>query len=369
MSQNNQVDNNYMGKSGFVWFVGVVEDRLDPQYLGRVRVRCVGFHTQNKTELPTADLPWSQVILPVTSTGISGLGQSPAFLVEGTWVMGYFRDNDCQESIIMGTLPGYSIEKADTVKGFYDPNGIYPKNTQEVDTNRLAVNLKDDNGNESNPHLSLTLRRLARTIGVATADFDAVTAADSSEIVASDSDTWDQPAIPYASIYPYNHVLETESGHIKEYDDTANAERIHERHKSGTSYEIQADGTKTNLIKNDHFTVVTNNDKVSIGGQSDVSIDGRHKIFINKSGVVNNNYDINVGENANINVMVNKGNINLVTKEGKINLNAGGDYNVKVAGNYTLAVSGNKLETVEGTKTSNTSGAVVHRGKTIDLNP
>lgn len=360
---------NYMGRSGFIWYTGVVEDRKDPQYLGRVRVRCVGFHTQSKADLPTADLPWSQVLLPVTSTGISGLGQSPSFLVEGSWVMGYFRDTDCQEPIVMGTLPGYSIEKAATTKGFYDPNGVYPKNTQEVDTNRLAVNLKDEDGNEINPHLSLTLRRLSRIIGVATADFDATTAADSSEIVASDSDTWDQPAIPYATLYPYNHVLETESGHIKEYDDTAAGERIHERHKSGTSYEIDPSGSLTDLIKNDHYTVVTNNDKVSIGGQSDISVEGRHKLFINKSGAVNNNYDINVGENANINVMVNKGNINLVTKEGKINLNAGGDYNVKVAGNYTMAVSGNKTETVSGTKTSNTSGAVVHRGKTIDLNP
>jgi len=34
-----------------------------------------------------------------------------------------------------------------------------------------------------------------------------------------------------------------------------------------------------------------------------------------------------------------------------------------------VAVEGNILETVEGSKTSNTSGAVIHRGSTIDLNP
>jgi len=32
-------------------------------------------------------------------------------------------------------------------------------------------------------------------------------------------------------------------------------------------------------------------------------------------------------------------------------------------------VEGNKTETIEGNKTSNTTGAVVHRGSTIDLNP
>jgi len=71
------IDKNFMGRNGFVWFYGVVEDRNDPEYLGRVRVRAVGFHTDNKEKLPTTDLPWAQVILPVTSAGISGLGSSP----------------------------------------------------------------------------------------------------------------------------------------------------------------------------------------------------------------------------------------------------------------------------------------------------
>ena len=52
-------DNNYLGKNNFVWFNGVVEDRNDPQKLGRLRVRCVGIHTDNTDDLPTADLPWS----------------------------------------------------------------------------------------------------------------------------------------------------------------------------------------------------------------------------------------------------------------------------------------------------------------------
>ena len=42
----------------------------------------------------------------------------------------------------------------------------------------------------------------------------------------------------YAATYPRNHVFETEGGHIKEYDDTFDKERIHERHSSGSGYEI-----------------------------------------------------------------------------------------------------------------------------------
>ena len=37
----------FMGQDGFIWFVGVVEDRNDPERIGRVRVRCLGFHTED----------------------------------------------------------------------------------------------------------------------------------------------------------------------------------------------------------------------------------------------------------------------------------------------------------------------------------
>ena len=50
-------------------------------------------------------------------------------------------------------------------------------------------------------------------------------------------------------------------------------------------------------------------------------------------------------------------------------LNSGGDYNLKVKGNYSSVIEGYKSEIIEGTKTSSTTGAVVHKGSTIDLNP
>ena len=41
------MDKYFLGRNGFIWFTGVVEDRIDPQYLGRVRVRAIGYHTQD----------------------------------------------------------------------------------------------------------------------------------------------------------------------------------------------------------------------------------------------------------------------------------------------------------------------------------
>ncbi len=363
---------NFLGKSGFIWFNGVVEDRNDPQKLGRLRVRCVGIHTDDKNLLPTADLPWSMVIHPITSSGISGLGHSPSFIVEGSWVFGYFRDGEsCQEPMVIGTLPGKPVELADVNKGFYDPNGVYPKYKDEVDTNRLATN------DAANPHLALELRKATRKLDVPTADFDIITIDlhVGNQINASDGDTWSQPAIPYNATYPFNHVFESESGHIMEYDDSLDNERIFQSHRTGTSYEIDKDGNRVDIIKGDHYNILSGKRQEVIEGNADITIDGRHKVYINKSGTLDNHYDIQIGPNASINIQVDKGNINLVTKDGQLNANVGGDYNLKVSGDMNVKVDGAFKEDIAKTKTSNTQQAVLHTGQTfkvlanrIDLN-
>ena len=47
------------------------------------------------------------------------------------------------------------------------------------------------------------------------------TAKTSTVPTANSSTTWNEPDSAYDASYPKNHVLETESGHIKEYDDTS----------------------------------------------------------------------------------------------------------------------------------------------------
>ena len=46
----------FLGQDGFVWAIGVVEDRFDPEKLGRVRVRWLGYHTEDKSKILTKDL-------------------------------------------------------------------------------------------------------------------------------------------------------------------------------------------------------------------------------------------------------------------------------------------------------------------------
>ena len=92
--------------------INVVEDRDDPSKLGRVRVRCVGYHTDNKTKIPTEDLPWAWVMQNIHTPSMNGWGDTPGFMVEGTWVVGFFRDADTlQEPIVIGTLPTFQIKQ------------------------------------------------------------------------------------------------------------------------------------------------------------------------------------------------------------------------------------------------------------------
>jgi hypothetical protein len=357
----------FMGKAGFQWFVGVVEDRKDPQTLGRLRVRCLGYHTEGLDKLPTADLPWAHVMNPITSATVSGLGQSPLGAVEGTWVVGFFQDgSDAQQPIIIGTLPGVPSELPDigAKKGFMDAvNGAYPK-YKETDVNRLAVNSKSEaSGNheatEDNPHSTLTIRRADRTVSIGRADFNEVPAfmsdLDNQTLSGDDGTAFSEPEIPYDATYPYNHVYESEAGHIREMDDTPTKERIHERHASGSGYEIHPDGSKVTRVKKDNYDLVTGDDFAHIKGNSSTTVDGGVRVFVNADGSTDDhNYTIEVGNNANVNIQVNKGNVNVVTNEGDINMKSGRNINIEATQGIRLqsqtvdiSVSGQWTETTK----------------------
>lgn len=97
----------------FVWWMGVVEDRMDPLMLGRVRVRIWGHHATDPDVLPTDRLPWAVFMQNPTSAANSGVGNTPLGLVPGTWCIGWFLDGaDMQQPIIMGTVGGIPRSKA-----------------------------------------------------------------------------------------------------------------------------------------------------------------------------------------------------------------------------------------------------------------
>ena len=297
----------FMGLDGFIWFVGVVENRNDPAELGRVQVRCLGYHTEDLSLIPTADLPWAHVMHPVTDPSMQGLGNTPSFLVEGSWVVGFFRDaREKQQPVIMGTLPGYPEELPDTELGFNDPTGTYPNESKiysghglsESDVSRLA------RGIESEEHEGLKLRRRLKQDDIPIATKPHIpTVSDSS--TAEERTTWSEPdpksvasnLIPYPSAkYPYNHVYESEAGHIQEIDDTPGGERLMQQHSTGSFQEIHPDGSKVVKVVGDNYEIIAGSSNVLISGDVSLTMSGNVRELVKGDYVleVEGNYTQNI---------------------------------------------------------------------------
>lgn len=115
MDQQNETSKDFAGKNGFTWWIGYVEDRQDPLKLGRVRVRCVGWHNEAKTALPTENLPWGMVLYPPNN-------QNPYAPKEGDMVFGFFLDGEnAQQPVVLGVFPSIPLRGANPKDGFNDP--------------------------------------------------------------------------------------------------------------------------------------------------------------------------------------------------------------------------------------------------------
>ena len=103
------------------WFVGeVVNVKDDPLQLGRAQVRAFGVYD----DIEDADLPWAQIVVPITQGIHEGKGQNLGLLV-GTQVFGIFLDGqNSQLPMVIGSIPkdGDTNEKA---KSNYPKNKVY----------------------------------------------------------------------------------------------------------------------------------------------------------------------------------------------------------------------------------------------------
>jgi len=328
-------ENYFMGLDGFVWFTGVVENRNDPAKLGRVQVRCLGYHTEDLIDIPSKDLPWAHIMMPVTDPSMQGLGNSPSFLTEGTWVVGFFRDAmEKQQPVIMGSLPGVPQVVADKTKGFNDPNGKYPgtithsnHTIEESDVSRLA------RGQTSETHLSLQNRRANKWEKIPTAtkpNLSTVSTTSKAETLSTFSEP-DPKGLkvdtsPYTSAeYPYNHVYESESGHITEIDDTPGGERLYRQHKSGTYEEIVADGTKTVKVFGDNYELTAGANNVFVKGNINLTCSGT------KRERIDGDYILEVGGDFTRKIHKNE--------QVKIGATGGGNLEEEIIGNHGFNIA------------------------------
>jgi len=406
-----------MGKEGFVWWQGVVEDRHDPLYLGRCKVRILGWHSENKNDQPTVGLPWAYPVAPITSASQTGVGSTPLGPVEGTWVLGFYRDGEAgQEPLFFGTLGGIPEKDAKGVnndgtvtggQGFLDPrieggdkvghtlfpdergsrdlfynplsdmvprepatiiHNARPDPTEDAQTVKVSdtVTLKGDNTvraliGQTGPRAPVppftvkvveqpirstypdtglantalsstrnldylkepTTNRLARGVRGNTDTSDPRVSgivfekmenrkAGQMDIPTADGKSWSEPKIPWQAIYPYNHVHQTESGHVIEMDDTPNWERMHWYHRTGTFTEIHPTGIKVDKIVNNYYNIILGAKYTHIEANDYTTVDGSQENYIigNRTDKVDGDYS----------VAVKKGRFNVSNKTGSVNL-------------------------------------------------
>ena len=345
-------------------YYGVVESRADPKQLGRVRVRVLGIHTEDKVQLPTADLPWATVLSHNGAN--SGLGTTPSFFVEGTWVLVGFFDDHMQEPYIIGGLPGIPSTKSSNyaTEGFTDPNNTYP----------VAINVSDvhENARGSITALSPAARDSIRKVSIPSADFDGfeiATVGSNLAVAQSNGGTFDEPLVvngTYKPTYPNNHVYNTESGHLLEFDDTTDQKRIAITHSAGSYQEYSNDGTYVSHVVSKMFEIVSSDKSSLCEGDVIETIDKSLKLKVNRLGASGNNYDIEIGEGANFNIMVRSGSLNM-NVNGNVNIFSNDDINMS-CDNFRVDAS-NKVTISSGDKILIDSGGEVDiDGTPINLN-
>jgi len=360
------------------WFTGVVEDINDPAEMGRIKVRCFGYHTPVLEDMPTDSLPWAHVMLPITSASMTGIGQSATGLLQGSWVVGFFRDGAAlQDPFIIGSVPSKASTLADKSLGFNDPDGIYPRAPYvgtEVDTPRAARSQYST----AQPYVS---KEDTRQELIETAIPPRVPS------ISPDKDdtyynrgTWEnrQLAEIINPVYPSNHVTETESGHIIETDDTPDAERLSTYHTSGTYEEIVANGDKTVTVVGDEFEVTFKSKNMYVKGNVNLTVDGDMKTLVKgnyhlevegdkteyikgtRTSHIGQNELIEIDQERNINVAENfttrvgGAEIRDVVKDSTTNIT--GHYNLAIVLDSNTVVSGSTYKTSIGPLTINSVG-------------
>lgn len=341
------METNFFGKDGFVWFIGVVEDRQDPLQLGRIRVRALGWHTEDKALIPTENLPWANVMQPITSGAMNGIGVTPIGPVPGTWVVGWFSDGESgQVPIIMGTIAGIPEELDDNSTGFFDPrdnpnlieklaNAPRKIKTRTYHNDGSGVTLTPENAAQNYPREINPLgcvinepdvNRLARNANINDTIIGTRDNNTDLNIPIAFGGTYDEPKSTYDAVYPYNHVTETESGHVVEMDDTPGAERTHYWDRSGSFEETQDDGTTIRKVVGDGYEIIMKGQNIHIMGKLRETVQQDANLLFQQR--------LNVEVDGNVNLLV-KGGI-FVQVDGELDFTVGGSVNIKSAGDINM---------------------------------
>jgi len=304
---------NFAGQSGLYWFIGVVEDNLDPDKSGKVRVRCFGIHTEDLSKIPTDSLPWALVGVSTNSSS-SDIGS----IVIGSIVYGRFLDGqEMQLPLVEGLIPGLHLD-TNTSLGFnnFKPNA--PKK------------------------LTYTGNPYSRVDNIPERVYYP-------DVNSAKGITISQPKNTRKPKYPYNIASMSDSGHVIERDDTPGNERVCVQHKNGSYIEMIQNGDgvmKTvkdlyNLCVN-HYQHIKNMRAVTVGNGDNLKILSGDKTIEIDSGKY------------------------VLTAKGQ-NVTIDGECTLTVNGNCTSTINGNKNETVNGNYSITVTGTYAVQAGTTSL--
>ena len=359
----NRDSDSFVG-GNFTWFTGVVEDRFDPEEMNRVKVRCFGYHSENKSDIDTDQLPWATVMMPTTSSGTSGIGDTPHGLMEGSWVVGFFRDgSSAQDPIIMGSIASVNSPRSKEL-GFTGDH--YP--TMDY-MNKSDINFA---GRES--LYSESDQMETRVQGASPSNIQVATPAKIPSVAENKADSyyaeqpWNElpPMNEHVPDYPYNKVYQSESGHVEEIDDTPGNERLHRMHTSGTYEEIYTDGTRQVKIVGDDYEVVFGNKNIHIKGNCSMTVDGdlRQMVYGNYHLQVEKDMTMNIKGSQQVKIGGNHETEVIRSRS----TNIGVDDNLSVMNNSTTNVINDRLLTVGNDNTisvTNNMATTVLNNKSI----
>jgi hypothetical protein len=146
-------NSGFLGTGGFHWWIGQIaqdstwKDNILPgkfespdQIPGwgyRYKVRIIGYHDKEEETIPSDQLPWAQVMYPITAGGGQGTSSQTPNIRQGNFVFGFFLDDsDAQVPVIMGVLGNNAQtvlgKTVGTTQSNFAPTSAYTDQTIKV---------------------------------------------------------------------------------------------------------------------------------------------------------------------------------------------------------------------------------------------
>lgn len=151
MIEESLLKSNFIGKDGFVWWIGQVADpsvwrnektRIDEgakSWGYRCKVRIIGYHSFDRNELKDEDLPWAHILTSAAdgAPAQGGFGKLP-MLIGGESVFGFFLDGEeAQQPVVMSCF-----YRSPMVVNVDNPNPFQPFTGSKGNLSKGATRVK-----------------------------------------------------------------------------------------------------------------------------------------------------------------------------------------------------------------------------------